>query len=310
VDNAETWTPSNTGIETRTVYALLQNGSTLFAGTFLNSVYVSTDNGANWARRSEGLPATTVRSFVVVDSLVFAGTGNGVYVSSDAGLHWTEANAGLTTQDTRCLAYCGLTLLAGTGGGGTFTSTNRGTTWTVAKSGLGSDWVNSLAVVGSHVFAGTSGYKAVYRTTDNGSAWTEVGTNMDWYTQVLALAANSTYLYAGTDGRAAWRRPLSEILTAIPPSSVNIPDVFGLEQNYPNPFNPSTTIGYGLPNRSQVTLTVFNTLGQQVAILQSGEKEAGYHEVRFDANGLSSGVYFYRLRAGDFVKTRRLMLTK
>jgi len=59
-----------------------------------------------------------------------------------------------------------------------------------------------------------------------------------------------------------------------------------------------------------VTLTVFNTLGQQVAILQSGEKEAGYHEVRFDANGLSSGVYFYRLRAGDFVKTRRLMLTK
>jgi hypothetical protein len=89
-----------------------------------------------------------------------------------------------------------------------------------------------------------------------------------------------------------------------------IPKEFALEQNYPNPFNPSTTIRYGLPNRSHVTLSVFNTLGQQVAQLVNGEQEAGYHEVRFDASGLASGVYLYRMVAGGFVETRRLMLLR
>ena len=83
-----------------------------------------------------------------------------------------------------------------------------------------------------------------------------------------------------------------------------------LWQNYPNPFNPSTTIRYGLPSRSHVTLTVFNTLGQQVATLVQGEQEAGYHEAVFDASGLASGVYLYRLQAGDFIQTRSLLLIR
>ena len=89
-----------------------------------------------------------------------------------------------------------------------------------------------------------------------------------------------------------------------------VPTEYSLGQNYPNPFNPSTTIRFGLPMRSQVTLTVFSTLGQQVAVLSHGEKEAGYHEVRFDGAGLSSGVYFYRLQGGAFVQTKRLLLLK
>jgi hypothetical protein len=96
----------------------------------------------------------------------------------------------------------------------------------------------------------------------------------------------------------------------IPNTGKDRPLSFHLDQNFPNPFNPSTTIRYGLPNRSQVELTVFNTLGEQVAQLVNGYREAGYHEVRFDGNGLSSGVYFYRLRAGDFVQMKRLLLLK
>jgi hypothetical protein len=88
------------------------------------------------------------------------------------------------------------------------------------------------------------------------------------------------------------------------------PVEFRLCQNYPNPFNPSTTIRYELPVRSVVELTVQNTLGQHVRELVSGEVEAGYHEATFDASGLSSGVYFYRLRAGDFVQTRKLAVIR
>ena len=89
-----------------------------------------------------------------------------------------------------------------------------------------------------------------------------------------------------------------------------LPASIELLQAFPNPFNPSTTIRYGLPHKSAVQLTVFNTLGQQVALLQNGEQEAGYHEVKFDASGLSSGVYFYRMQAGDFVQTRKLLLIR
>ncbi len=83
-----------------------------------------------------------------------------------------------------------------------------------------------------------------------------------------------------------------------------------LAQNYPNPFNPSTTIQYVLPRRSYVTLMVYNALGQEVAKLQDGEVERGNHVVHFDGSNLASGVYFYTMRAGAFVQTRKLVLVK
>ncbi len=95
-----------------------------------------------------------------------------------------------------------------------------------------------------------------------------------------------------------------------PPGSAEVPSQAALYQNYPNPFNPSTTIRYGLPVRSHVTLTIFNTLGQQVATLVEGEMEAGYHEVHFDAARLGSGVYVYRLVAGAHVLARKLILLR
>lgn len=95
-----------------------------------------------------------------------------------------------------------------------------------------------------------------------------------------------------------------------PSTAQNGPTEFDLAQNYPNPFNPSTTIRYGLPGPSMVTLTVYNALGQQVAVLQDGMQEPGYHEMKFDGTGLASGFYLYRLTAGDFVQTRKMLLVR
>lgn len=87
-----------------------------------------------------------------------------------------------------------------------------------------------------------------------------------------------------------------------------IPAEFSLSQNYPNPFNPATRIAYGLPKNSNVTLRVYNALGQEVAVLQNGEQDAGIHEVIFDGTRLGSGVYFYRIQAGTFVQSMKLLL--
>jgi hypothetical protein len=92
--------------------------------------------------------------------------------------------------------------------------------------------------------------------------------------------------------------------------TTSFPGKTRLEQNYPNPFNPSTTISYALTTRSHVTLTVFNTLGQQVAARINESQEAGYHDVRFDGSGLASGVYFYRLQAGDFVQAKKFVILR
>ncbi len=89
-----------------------------------------------------------------------------------------------------------------------------------------------------------------------------------------------------------------------------IPGEFSLSQNYPNPFNPTTTIRYGLPQTSYVKLEVFSMLGQRVATLVDEDQEAGYHARILEAGTLASGIYLYRLRAGDFVESKRMLLLK
>jgi polyhydroxybutyrate depolymerase len=85
---------------------------------------------------------------------------------------------------------------------------------------------------------------------------------------------------------------------------------FNLNQNYPNPFNPSTQIQYALPEATQVTLEVFNSVGQKVMELVNGQQSAGYHTATFHASGLSSGVYFYKLSTSSFINTKKMLLIK
>jgi len=99
-------------------------------------------------------------------------------------------------------------------------------------------------------------------------------------------------------------------------STVNIdfgsPGKYQLEQNYPNPFNPSTSISYQISSNSFVTLKVFDVIGNQVAELVNGYQDAGSYNIQFSTNSfkLTSGTYFYELRAGDFVSVKKMLLLK
>jgi len=104
--------------------------------------------------------------------------------------------------------------------------------------------------------------------------------------------------------------PNAIVIREVNPSSVSGDGDIGeknfiLEQNYPNPFNPSTVISYQLPVTSEVTLKVYNVLGNEVATLVDEYKPAGSYETKFDASGLASGIYFYQLKAGTFVQTNK-----
>ena len=89
-----------------------------------------------------------------------------------------------------------------------------------------------------------------------------------------------------------------------------VPGQFSLAQNYPNPFNPSTTIYYSLPKSSNVKLTVYDVLGNEVSTLVNENKLAGTHKIDFNSGYLASGIYFYKLVAGDYVEVRKMTLIK
>jgi len=96
----------------------------------------------------------------------------------------------------------------------------------------------------------------------------------------------------------------------VEPVTTQVPTSYDLAQNYPNPFNPSTIIRYQLPTAGRVTLKVYDMAGREVATLVNGQQQAGSYEARFDAAGLSSGVYFYQLRSGEFTRTNKMVLVK
>jgi hypothetical protein len=144
---------------------------------------------------------------------------------------------------------------------------------------------------------------------------TSVGSAVNWVpTWPLPEAAdmvygNATLKTAGTDSKPIGDYTWSG-LTAVDDAVSSLPARFELMEAYPNPFNPSTNIQFALPAAANVSLKVYNLLGQEIATLASGMMSAGTHTVTFDAKSLSSGVYFYTLNAGNFVGTHKMMLMK
>jgi photosystem II stability/assembly factor-like uncharacterized protein len=313
IDSGSSWTPVNTGLTNTDVHSLAAAGTNLFAGTS-GGVFLSTDSGSSWTTVSTGLPnpeALGVVALAVSGTNLFAGTyGDGIYLSTNDGTSWT-LTPGHGPVALLCLVVIGPYVFAACTSG-VFLSTDNGTSWMARNNGLPrSGWmgvpVGSLAVSGTNVFAGTG--HGVFLSTDNGTNWTAVNTGLT-DAAIISLVAAGTNLFAGTYSSGVWRRSLSEMITFVPQLSSELPATFELGQNYPNPFNPSTTIEYALLARAHVTLTVYNLLGQAVAMLVDEVQEAGHSSVAFNAEGLPSGVYLYELKAGDLVETKRMLLLR
>jgi plastocyanin len=132
------------------------------------------------------------------------------------------------------------------------------------------------------------------------------------FEHVFTATGNNPY-YCEPHGGAGGSGMSGVIIVELPVSVADdgsIVNKFELNQNYPNPFNPTTTIKYSIPANGIITLRVFNAIGEEVSMLANEIKEAGTYDVSFNAAQLSSGIYFYRLQAGSFVETKKMILMK
>jgi hypothetical protein len=305
-DDGKTWnavTPMGIHADTP-IWSIVMINSTLFAG-ITGGIYKSLDNGSTWTGVSSGIPVDVrITSIVASGNTIFAGSAsNGVFKTTNGGTSWTAINSGLTDKHISQLAVLGTRMFAVTLTG-VFISDNYGTNWAADNSGL--ENVNCFVVVNDQLFAGTDD-NGVHRSTDGGVTWASFSSGIPANTRIWSLAVNSDGIFAGTS---------SGVWVTASPTEVKIervisdPFSFSLKQNFPNPFNPSTTISFTLAKRSFVILKVYDILGREVETLINGEMQAGNHNQLWNAANLSSGIYFYRLQAGLFTETKKLVLLK
>lgn len=107
-----------------------------------------------------------------------------------------------------------------------------------------------------------------------------------------------------------WYVYYNDVITSVEEQQELIPTVFKLEQNYPNPFNPSTIIKFAVPERSNVLIKIYDILGGEVATLVDEELDTGWYERSFNASSIASGVYIYRMNAGNFISTKKMLMVK
>ncbi len=201
-------------------------------------------------------------------------------------------------------------------------STDEGDTWQWFSDYLTTTSVSAFAInQNDRVFIGS--YDGVFIFNENNNRWEKTNSGLPDFTIPYFYAYISCfgfddagYAYLGTAN--AWLehptygifKSKNKILTGIKNQELLSYKVFSLSQNYPNPFNPTTTIRYQIPHAGFVSLKIYDVLGKETAALVNEEKPAGEYNVTFDGSNLSSGVYFYQLKSGSFVETKKLILMK
>ena len=209
---------------------------------------------------------------------------------------------------------------------GVYKTTNGGGAWSTINPGEdifgGQGWYdNVISVCPTDPDIVLLGGVTFWRSSDGGSNWSKIETpDLHADNHRIRWSEDGNNVWVASDGGLAfsndkgitWKTdnnwfPITQYVNFdVDREGKNI---CGGSQ-YPNPFNPSTTIKYSIPKQSNVTLKVFDVLGSEVATLVNKEQPQGNYEVEFDGSELTSGIYFYRLQAGDFVETKKMILIK
>jgi photosystem II stability/assembly factor-like uncharacterized protein len=291
------------------------------------SVQRSVDNGSTWTTLS--MPATSsINSFV--DIKAFNNSIFIVKISSTKGIYpqyytvYKSTNNGDTWSDVFNITNNFNTLhpehlvsLDASPDGtlllssdlAVYRSTNNGGNWVKTDSLTEHAGFTTFCFVKAEiVFAWNQ--NGIYKSTDNGNSWKRI----DAYFATSTLAADlDGNLYAGTtEGKINKRAEyaIATPVTELPDNTKVVPDNYYLAQNYPNPFNPATTIKYAIKQTGFVTIKVFDMLGREIVTLINEVKSPGNYETEFNAVNLPSGIYLYKIQAGYFVQTKKMILIK
>jgi photosystem II stability/assembly factor-like uncharacterized protein len=331
-DGGETWTqkssiPTVTG--NGAILWMTSDGEKLYAVSNRKSFYTSTDNGLTWVETIINTTAGGNMSCFAAsgNTLVSTIVGTGAVVSTDGGQSWAINNpASPAILVTYVISFNG-SVYGITSGSGVhrFNSTTK--TWESVSKGLPDalsfQISKALVAYGSTLYVATIGFLdskvSIFSSTDNGANWNAMSTNglpalnAATSSTSFALTPQNIYLYDyQSSGSTASVYRIANPTTSVNENAYRVPSDFELYQNYPNPFNPETTIKYKLSNASNVSLKVYDVLGNEVATLVNEYKQAGTYNSKFSIGNyqLTSGVYFYTLRSEGFSSTQKMILIK
>lgn len=278
----------------------------LYAGGY-GSVYISSDFGNNWVQKDSGFANVPIQCFgSCPNGYIITGTSHGIYISSDGGEYWELKSPALDVRSISTNTE-GHIFIATAWGGGFHKSTDYGESWIQMSNGITSNF--GLAIYchpTGNIYASALG-GGVYFSSDNGNYWSTLDSGITANSVFTFEVDNSGHLFAGTWGNSIFR---SVNTTGIKDQIFKTPISYELYQNYPNPFNPSTIIKYTISKSSFVSLIIYDLLGKEIATLVNEEKQIGNYEIEFDGSNLASGVYFYRMQAGNFIATKKFILIK